>query len=397
MNQNNKTGQDNKQAKKQEDFSKKLKEITKELKLLLADLLINREITEEERNKKGLIIESYLQMTGGTIIAISCKDGILLFGVNPEGKRNIFRIFHRIGLLAIGKTSDYEDIHLRGLISVLSRWLNRSRADIDTREITDEIAQLIEENFNYFKSERKTGSYKANFIISKLGFDIDDDFISAIDFEGTKSSDKGTVKCNYAIIEMPLVMMVPVKEREFKKPADDKKDGKTGLEFKEKTELRPKFLYPISEVLELLANIIYSQDDIWTIREVAFFIGSIVFFFNDLNKGFVEAEYLDRNMLKKTELGDRRFHHIWNSITTPNPYKKSDPYQNWKKFTAPVRKEIKKGEKYPSGLQLLSELLDVLYGKKVKNEKEKELLEKIGKQGVTELLINTLKRMKNKK
>jgi len=73
--------------------------------------------------------------------------------------------------LALGKSGDYKDIHLKGLISVLGRWLNRSSADIDVKEITEKIAQLIEKNFNHFKSKRETGPYKANFIICELGFD----------------------------------------------------------------------------------------------------------------------------------------------------------------------------------------------------------------------------------
>jgi len=81
MNQDNKNKNQN---KKPDEFSKKIKEVAKELKLLLSDLVTNRELTQEEKKRRAFIIENYLQRTGGTIIAISCKDGILLLGANPQ-------------------------------------------------------------------------------------------------------------------------------------------------------------------------------------------------------------------------------------------------------------------------------------------------------------------------
>jgi len=391
MNQDNKNKNQN---KKPDEFSKKIKEVAKELKLLLSDLVTNRELTQEEKKRRAFIIENYLQGTGGTIIAISCKDGILLFGVNPQGKQSILRVFHRISLLALGKSGDYKDIHLKGLISVLGRWLNRSSADIDVKEITEKIAQLIEKNFNHFKSKRETGPYKANFIICELGFDADEDFISIIDFLGNKSIAKRTDKCNYAIVETPSIIFVPVKTKTAKS-AENKDSGKTEFKFEDSVEIKPRLVYLVSDILELLTQVVYSGDEIWTIREAALFVGLILFLFNNREDNF-EMDYLDRNMLKKTNLGNRRFHHIWNSITSPDPYCHSDAYQNWKKFTASLRKQLRKG-RYRSEFKILFELLDILYEKKVNDKKKKELLEKMAKQDIKKILVSTLKGMTNKK
>jgi len=57
-----------------------------------------------------------------------------------------------------------------------------SKGDISAKEIAKHIIHEIKRNFNYKKSKREEGPYKANFIIAELGFDIEEEVENTLGF-----------------------------------------------------------------------------------------------------------------------------------------------------------------------------------------------------------------------
>lgn len=372
----------------------------------LSELFLNRERTLEEKDKLTRVIENFLISKGGIVLAISCRDGILLVGVSPVGDQTIFKVFDRIGLLGLGKTRDYKAIHKLALSQAWGMSLNYSKADVNAENITEIIVDEIDRGFSYLKSPG--GVYKAGFVIAELGFEQDEDFIGLITYVGGDSLSGIHQEKYLKIYQIPIIRNFIVMDE-----VDNGNDGnekdlivaeqtndkigdelvKEGIELAnkdikkneqendqqnldKKTEPstvvpKPKFQAKIIqeagvlalEAINALANNFYSENRIWSVKEAALFIGIMIRLL-DVRGGNLEMIYLDREMLKKTKTEKRRFHHIWQRITNPNLYKQSDSWEDWKKFVTPVRRKIKKGDLYPDQ-KIFIELFEIL-------EKEKE-------------------------
>ncbi len=373
--------------------------------------LFKKELNKKEQGLRDRQIKDYLSSKGGIIIAISCKNGILLFGVSPDGDPTFFDVFDRIGLLGIGNTRDCKVIHSLATGKAYSTMLTTSKADIDSREIAEQISNELDERFRYEGGQR--GPYKANFIIAELGLDAGEDFIELIDFSGGNEAlnvPKGKL---WKIYEVPTVFRVlapkeqleeiysfllanPEAEpeevknfiqanRKAKKKDDKKGKGKENenKEDEEKMYVLELFQVHTTDALNSLFNSLYSKGNIPTVQEAALFIGLLVRLFDERG-GRLGMVYLDRNMLKKTKTERRRFHYILNRITSFDSRKPSDSWQDWEKLTAPVYRKVKKGELYPEHKDLI-EAYEVFQKKKF-NSKEKELFEKIQKKEMFKLL-----------
>lgn len=351
------------------------------------NLLTNRELTEQEKEKRRENINSYLLKHSGVIIAISCKDGILLAGSNSQENQSIFPVFHRIGLLGIGRLRDCKDMHKYALRLALGKELAFSKADIDTQEITEGISEELEKSFSYLRSVR--GLYQANFITAELGFERKNDYLGLALFDGRSKLQKITKGINYRIYEIPqlketkiITLSDPAKSQKNSKA---KKNSKTANYKKKNPNEKQKVTRIIRKIYHLpatkhfrnLINSINSSNKPWSVKEAAFFVGILLSFLNS-HEGKLEMAYLDRNKLEKTNLGERRFYSIWRKVTSPNPYKPSDSWEDWEKFVAPVRRGIKKGKIY-SEFKEFVELLDILKKENPRgiNNHEKEIIKNI--------------------
>lgn len=346
----------------------------------LFNLLGSRELDPREREKIAAGIEKYLLEKGGIVITASCQDGILLVGVNPDCEQNIFQAFYRIALLGVGKFKDYKEIHNEILISAFRTGLRPSKADVDVNEIIKKIAEELEERLN-FKTRRPP--YKTNLIVVELGFEIEEDVIEIINFEGIMT------KVKYAAtVETPMVLATfekvikPVKDEK----GGVKKDKKGKIQFEKALEMKPVLKYPVGDALGNLVKKVCTDDYVWTIKEAALFIGLIIRSLGPRGGKF-QMGYLDRGMLRKTKTEKRRFHHILSWVTNPKSYKPLESWRDWKKFVAPVKKSIERGEIYPE-LKDLVELLDIFESKKI-SKKERKIIEKIEK-GETSQLIESI-------
>lgn len=353
----------------------------------IINLFINRELTDKELKERYKEVGNYMVKKGGIIIAISCHDGILLVGSSPDYEPIIFPVFNRIGLLGIGRTKDCQDIHRLSLRSALTTELDFSKNDVDIEEITDGITQEIDKALNYTKSPR--GLYKANFIIADLGLEIKDDYIDIILFYGGNRLGQesilwGDVSCKngWSIIETSIVKEKRISFSEKTNKSDNQKKNK----IKQQTVNKNKGDHPkkakgiikryyrtfVYNYLKNLIDPIYSNGKAWSIKEAAFFIG-VSLLFLDERCGGLEMVYLDRDMFRRGN-----FYNIWQKITNPNPYSPSTPWEDWKKFTASIRKKIKNGEIY-SEFKELVELLDMVFKKGLKevdlDEEKKETIE----------------------
>ncbi len=369
----------------------------------LANLLINRELTYEERKKRLKEIENFMIEKGGIIIALSCQDGILLVGSSPNEDQTIFPVFHRISLLGVGRPKDCRDVHELALRLALGTELAFSKADISVEAIAHNLIQEIEKAFNYIQSPR--GLYKANFIIAELGFEMEEDYMGLVLFSGGNKLTGVSCGDEWKIYESPLVIdTILLEPDETQKGDNESNESKQGNGKKKKQEketdesknendqpkkikakIKRHYSVPVYESLKGLADSIYSQDKIWSVREAAFFAGIALSFF-DARQGELEMVYLDRNMLRKTKSGGRRFHDIWRRITNPNPYYASDPWEDWKKFVAPISRRVKKREIYPDFKEVI-ELLEILEKGNAKgiSEKEQEIIQKISGEHKTDL------------
>lgn len=347
----------------------------------LFGLLAIRELSTEEREKIAAAIERYLLEKGGIVIAASCQDGILLVGVNPDCEQNLFQAFYRIALLGVGKFKDYKEIHNKIQVSAFRTGLRHSKADVDINEIIKNITEELEEKLNF---ETKRPPYKASFIITELGFKVEEDILEIVDFEGLRT------KAKYAItLETPMVLAAV---EEVMKPIKDEK-GK--VKFEKVSEMRPVFEYPVGNVLGNLVKKVCADDYIWTIREAALFIGLIIRSL-DSRGGKFQMAFLDRGILQKTKTEERRFHHVWNLVTNPKSFNPLEPWQNWKKFVAPVYNKVKKGELFPEQKNLI-ELFELIEEGKL-DKKGKKLLKKIGKEHLANLIVGLFKaRQENNK
>lgn len=354
----------------------------------LANLLVTQELGLEEKEKIAAGIDKYLLDKGGIVIAASCQDGILLVGVDPDYEQNIFQVFYRTALLGVGKFKDYKEIHDKAQISAFRTGLRPSKADIDVHEIIKKIAEELEERLN-FRTRRPP--YKTSFIITELGFNIEEDIVEMVDFEGFRTKIK-----NAATIEIPIPLAVP---KTVMKPIMDKKGkfktdetGKVQLE--QVIEIIPMLKYPVGDALIDLAKKVYVDDYIWTIKEAALFIGLIIRSL-DPRGGKLQMAYLDRKMLQKTKTEERRFHHIWNWITDPKSLDPLEPWEDWKKFIGAVYNKVKRGELFSEQKILIEliELFESIEEGKI-GKKEEELLKKIGKEHLANLIIELLKKEK---
>lgn len=366
----------------------------------LSNLFTNRPLNLIEREKRSGAIIFDLASLGGVILAISCKDGILLAGINPTNEKTIFQVFHRIGLLGIGKDSDCEDIHGLARSLAFGTGLAMSKGDISANDISKKIAQEVDNAFSYLSWHREPsklnmGPYKANFIITEVGFDPEEDFIDFITFYGERSYKRQVGRGLWAMSELPrLVEGVIYQDVLVQEPAKDKKDKtkKNG----EKDEVKIKQIplnivkvdpeyHPIIDGLGSVIDEFYSQDNIWTIKEAALFAG-LTFYILDERGGQLEMAYLDREMLKKTKTEERRFHHIWKWITNPNPYKLPDSWQAWRRFVAPVYNKVKRGELYPEQ----KFIIDIFEDLKKKGFDKRDELKKMKKQELAKLIADLL-------
>ncbi len=359
----------------------------------LSDMLLNKELTPDEKDKRAVSISNYLLGIGGVITAVSCQDGILLAGVNPDDKKTIFKVFHRIGLLGMGKIGSVKSIHKEALPLAVSMGLMLSKSDIKVQDITSEIAAKIEKNFNYLKS--KEGPYKANFIIAELGFEIEKDILNFVDFTGEEISKRKLPDSGYPICinEIPMFedfdMLIELPVLDENGNIKKGKDEKPEIENKKVVKGR-NFRWPITKGLSSIINSISpGDDDVLSVKEAALFVGA-AFRLLDERGGRLEMAYLDREMLKKSKTEKRRFHHIWQWITNPDPDKNLDPWNDWEKFVAPVYKKVKKGELYPKQKSLID--LYEIFGKNKFDPKEKELIEKIQKEEMLKLMKDLLEK-----
>ncbi len=374
---------------------------TKKSKDLLSKIFseFNQELSSKDREKRTQNINFYLANYGGVIIAMSCRDGILLSGINPNYEKTIFQVFHRIGLLGIGKESDCEEIHTLSEALAFNTSLKLSKADIKARDIIKEIAKKLDKNFSYSGSGE--GSYKANFIIAELGFKPEEDFIDFVSFCGERSLKNKSNKNFGEISELPELISRIISKDDLEKSIAEKtdiskknkkvKENTADVEAKEKEEmvleLKISEEYPITKGLNFLINKFYSQGIIFNIKEAALFVGLLSRLLNNRG-GELEMAYLDRDMLKKTKTEERRFHHIWQRITNPNPYKPSDPWKDWKKFVASTYKKVKIGELYP-GQEILIDLYEILEQTEF-SRKEMELLKKVEREELARLMKGVL-------
>jgi len=355
----------------------------------LQSLLRSREFSEADKEARARDIEEYLLARQGTIISISCKDGILMAGTNPDKEQSIFQVFHRIGLLAVGKRGDCKKIHHLALSAALGKGLEISKADIDIHEIIDNIAVEMGGNFHF---DTPRGPYKARFIIVDLGFNLENDVIGSIAFDGSKNI--AVMPCRYlsSIIERPMPKQSMIKKLVAVLGEDKKfkKDEKGQILYEEKLVPRIRFEYPIGDALEKIFPLAMTEQNFWSVKEAAFLVGLLIRLL-DTNIGKFQMVYLDREMLNKTELGERRFYHIWKMITGPNPYKYSDPWDDWKNFVSDIYQKVKEGTMYPQ-YKTLVDAFEILEGVNIPEE-TKQLLEKFGDDYLRNTVIDVLKNM----
>lgn len=377
----------------------------------LNSLFSNRELNFFEREERSQEIVFYLANQGGLILAISCKDGILLTGISPANEKTVFQVFHRIGLLGAGKDSDCEAIHKIAQALALGTSLRFSKADIKAQDIAKRIAQELDQSFSYLHGRRgfsqpdpsnpiwpKVGPYKANFIIAELGFDAKEDFLDLISFYGDRSHAREISRSLWAVIELPRIVenitYVNVPIISVKKPVENKDSEIKNGDNKEKDKIEtqkvpirmPEVDYNYHPVMDGLCPIIvkfYSHDRIWTIEEAALLVGLAIRILDERD-GYLEMAYLDRAMLQKSKTEERQFHHIWKWIT--NPREISYAWQDWRKFVASAYNKLKKGELYPE-LKFLIEIYEGL--KKIGFDKKDEL-KKMKKQELAKLIVHLL-------
>lgn len=354
----------------------------------LDKLFLNRELTSREKDQRATLISEYLIVRKGIIIATSCRDGILLVGVNPDEEKTIFQVFHRIGLLSIGKIGDIENIHKNALIWAFGTGLQLSKSDIKLQDIAGKIAGKIENNFSYLRSEE--GFYRANLIIAELGFKIEEDVICFIDYLGNKSLSKKVPDSDYllAIHEVPLVDTrdTVIKRLVLDEKGNVQKDEGGNPKIKEELGVKYIFRWPVTEGLSsVIASVTPTREDLLDIKEAALFIGLVARLLNEVG-GRLEMAYLDRTMLQKSKAEERRFHHIWKWITNPNPYESLDPWQDWRKFVASVYTKVKKGQLYPKQ-KFLIEIYEDLEKKGFDKKNE---LQKMKKEELVKLIVHLL-------
>lgn len=356
----------------------------------LDKLLFNRELTSAEKDERAALISGYLIARKGVIIATSCRDGILLVGVNSDEEKTIFQVFHRIGLLGVGKIGDVENIHKNALVLAFVTGLQLSKSDIKLQDIASKIAGKIENNFSYLRSEE--GFYRANLVIAELGFKIEEDVIYFIDYLGNKSLSRKVPGSGYplAVHEVPSVDKYNrvIKKLVLDKKGNMQKDEGGKPKIKEELGAEYIFRWPVTEGLSsVISSVTPDDEDILDIKEAALFIGLVIRLLNE-GGGRLEMAYLDRTMLQKSKTEERRFHHIWNWITNPNSYESIDPWQEWRKFVAPVYTKVKRGQLYPEQ-KFLIELYEDL---KKKGFDKRDELRKMKKQELAKLIIHLLGR-----
>jgi hypothetical protein len=333
-------------------------EMTNDLEKEFGQLFSNRELNDAECAKRAEEIENYLINHGGIIMAASCQEGILLVSANPQDEKGIFQVYHRIALLGRGRAKDCHEIHRLALSSASITGITLSKADINVKDIVKGISEELDSNFSYFRSRR--GPYKADFMVLELGFSPEEDSFNLINFFGGLSFKEQSSQSHLGIIETPIVHRVittqkrPIKNQEGQFEKDEKGQIKT----QDVPCLVARFSRPVT--FGLFASIgdrAESRGIITSIRELALFVG-LMFRLLDERMGSLEMVYLDREMLKKTKSEERRFHHIWQRITNPNPNKPTDSWQDWKRFVAPAYKKAKEG-KISSKLKILIDFYEI--------------------------------------
>lgn len=323
----------------------------------------NRELSDSERDKRIEEIRNYLINHGGIVIAAPCQDGILLVSANPRGEKNIFQVYHRIALLGRGRARDCNNIHKMALLLAYGTGISLSKADISVENIVKAISEELDKHFNYLHPQYLRdgrGFYKADFMVAELGFSPKEDFLNMIYADG-EIEFKEKFRLCLGILETPVVHgETIIKKKPIRnKDGNFEKDEKGIIKTQDVPCLVQTFSRPVSDGLfALIDELSDAKGFIKSVKEVALFVGVILRLLDERG-GRLEMAYLDREMLNKAKSEERRFHHIWQRITVPDPYKPSDPWQDWKKFVAPVYKEAKAG-KMSQKLKLLIDFYEII-------------------------------------
>jgi len=330
-----------------------------ELEKEFGQLFFNRELNDVEREKRIVEIESYLIGQGGLIMAASCPEGILLVGANSQDEKSIFQVYHRIALLGRGRAKDCNEIHRLALSVAYGTGIALSKADISVADIVKAISEELDSNFSYLRGRR--GPYKADFMVLELGFSPEEDFLSMLTFCGESSFKEQLRRSRLGIIEVPVIHGVLTTKKQLIKDKEGKvvKDEKGQIKTQDVPCLVKKFSRPVSAgIFALLDDIAAGGGLVESIREIALFAGLMIHLLDERG-GNLEMAYLDREMLKKTKSEERRFHHIWQIVTNPNPNKPTNPWQDWKKFVAPAYKKAKEGKISPK-LKILIDFYEIV-------------------------------------
>ena len=338
-----------------------------DLEKVLDQLFSNRELNDAEAEKRALEIEGYLISRGGIIMAASCREGILLVSADPRDEKSIFQVYHRIALLGRGRAKDCNEIHRLALSSASITGITFSKADINVRDIVKGISEELDSNFSYLRSRR--GPYKADFIVTELGFSPEEDFLDMINFYGESSFKEQSRQSRLGIIETPTIQRVITTKKQPVKDNEGKivKDEKGNIKIQDVPCLVETFSRPVSSgIFALIGDIVAGKGVVESIGEIALFIGLMLRLLDE-RRGTLAMAYLDREMLKKTKSEERRFHHIWQIVTNPNPNKPTNPWQDWEKFVAPAYKEAKEGKISPK-LKLLIEFYEFIEKEDKKNQ-----------------------------
>ena len=310
------------------------------------DFLINlgRELSEEEKEIRRVEIKAYIYQRNEVIIAVSCKEGILLVSFNPQFKKNIFPVYYWIALMGVGNENHIKELQEKAVFLAFRKELQTSMEDVVVDEVVHELALGMERAF----VRKEKSPYKSTLILVQLGTEHQKDIIKLIEYDGSVMEPGLTERFILGISEPPI----DISSESFA----SLKNLKELNNFKENQEVLLQF--PIGFVLEKILFDYVKPDD-WTfgIREAALWIGLLIFILKE-GEDRLNMVFLDRTKLKK-----KKFYDVWRNIVPSDIDKENkgvlNNWKDWKNFVDPLYKKIKKENTYPE-LTPLIEIYELL-------------------------------------
>ncbi|MHB8511534.1 MAG: proteasome subunit alpha [Actinomycetota bacterium] len=126
---------------------------------------------------------------GRSIVAIECKDGILIVAENHSATlHKVSELYDRIAFAAVGKYNEFENFRIAGIRLADMRGYSYGREDVTAKAIANAYAQSLG---SIFTEQMKP--YEVELLIAEVGTSQESDELYRVQYDGSVSDEQDFV------------------------------------------------------------------------------------------------------------------------------------------------------------------------------------------------------------